>query len=79
MMSVNEKTTYEGPSMTKKELGALIAAERKSKGITIRKMAEMAKTSTRAVQAVEKGWYNVGIDTYTAIAGALELELIINK
>ena len=39
----------------------------------------MAKTSTRAVQAVEKGWYNVGIDTYTAIAGALSLELIINN
>ena len=65
--------------MTKQELGDIIAAERKSKGITIRKMAEMAKTSTRAVQAVEKGWYNVGIDTYTAIAGALSLELIINK
>ena len=65
--------------MTKQELGEIIAAERKSKGITIRKMAEMAKTSTRAVQAVEKGWYNVGIDTYTAIAGALKLELIINK
>lgn len=65
--------------MTKQELGEIIAAERKEQGITIRQMAEMAKTSTRAVQAVEKGWYNVGIDTYTAIAEALKLEIKINK
>ena len=63
--------------MTKQELGAIIATERKAQGITIRKMAEMAKTSTRAVQAVEKGWYNVGIDTYLTIAENLGLEMHI--
>lgn len=63
--------------MTKQELGKIIATERKAQGITIRKMAEMAKTSTRAVQAVEKGWYNVGIDTYITIAEHLGMELHI--
>ncbi len=65
--------------MNKTEIGQAIADARKEQGITIRQLAEMAKTSTRAVQAVEKGWYNVGIDTYTAIAGALKLEIKINK
>lgn len=64
--------------MTKQELGAAIAAERRARGISIRAMAEKANTSTRAVQAVEKGWYNVGIDTYLAIAEALELKITIN-
>ena len=64
--------------MDKIELGERIANERKARGISIRAMAEKANTSTRAVQAVEKGWYNVGIDTYLAIAEALELELTIN-
>lgn len=65
--------------MTKEEIGEIIATERKEQGITIRQMAEMSRTSTRAVQAVEKGWYNVGIDTYTAIAAALKLEIKINR
>lgn len=64
--------------MTKQELGEAIANERKARGISIRAMAEKANTSTRAVQAVEKGWYNVGIDTYLAIAEALGLKITIN-
>lgn len=64
--------------MNKIELGERIANERKARGISIRAMAEKANTSTRAVQAVEKGWYNVGIDTYLAIAEALELKITIN-
>lgn len=65
--------------MTKAELGQAIATERKAQGITIRKMAEMAETSTRAVQAVEKGLYNVGIDTYLKLAQALNLSLKVGE
>ena len=64
--------------MDKIELGERIANERKARGISIRAMAEKANTSTRAVQAVEKGWYNVGIDTYLAIAKALGMKITIN-
>lgn len=64
--------------MNKEELGAAISTERKAQGITIRKMAEMAKTSPRAIQAVEKGWYNVGIDTYITIADALGIKLSVS-
>ena len=63
--------------MNKTEIGQAIADARKAQGISIRKMAELAKTSTRAIQAVEKGWYNVGIDTYTAIADALRMRIEI--
>ena len=65
--------------MNKAELGQAIATERKAQGITIRKMAEMAETSTRAVQAVEKGLYNVGIDTYLKIAQMLNLSLKVGE
>ncbi len=65
--------------MTKIELGERIAAARKAQRITIRQMADMAKTSTRAVQAVEKARYNVGIDTYIALAEALKLNITINN
>lgn len=63
--------------MNKQEIGEAIATERRAQGISIRKMAELTKTSTRAIQAVEKGWYNVGIDTYTAIADALRMRIEI--
>ena len=65
--------------MNKAELGERIATERKAQGITIRKMAEMTNTSTRAVQAVEKGWYNVGIDTYLKIAETLNLSIKVGE
>jgi len=64
--------------MNRQEIGQAIAQERTKQGITIRKMAELANTSPRAVQAVEKGWYNVGIDTYLAIASVLRLKFEIN-
>lgn len=63
--------------MNKTEIGQAIAEARKAQGITIRKMAEMADTSTRAVQAVEKGLYNVGIDTYLKLAQTLKLHIQI--
>ena len=63
--------------MTQAEIGKRIAEERKAQGISIRKMAEMTNTSTRAVQAVEKGWYNVGIDTYIEMTKALNLKIQI--
>lgn len=63
--------------MTKEELGQAIAEARKAQGITIREIAERCSTSTRAVQAAEKGWYNVGIDTYLALAQQLGVELHI--
>lgn len=62
-------------TMTKEQIGQAIAETRKAQGITIRKMAEMADTSTRAVQAVEKGLYNVGIDTYLKLAQTLNMRL----
>ena len=65
--------------MNKAELGQAIATERKAQGITIRKMAEMAETSTRAIQAVEKGLYNVGIDTYLKLAQSLNLSLKVGE
>ena len=65
--------------MNKQELGQAIATERKAQGITIRKMAEMAGTSTRAIQAVEKGWYNVGIETYLKLAETLNLSLKVGE
>ena len=65
--------------MTKEELGQAIAETRKAQGITIRKMAEMAGTSTRAVQAVEKGLYNVGIDTYLKLAQTLRMRLKVEN
>lgn len=63
--------------MNKEEIGQAIANERKAQGITIREIAERCSTSTRAVQAAEKGWYNVGIDTYLALAQQLGVELHI--
>lgn len=65
--------------MTKEQIGQAIATERKAQGITIRKMAEMAETSTRAIQAVEKGLYNVGIDTYLKLAKTLNLSLKVGE
>lgn len=64
--------------MDKLEIGKRIAEERKAQGISVRKMAELAQTSTRAVQAVEKGWYNPGIDTYLSLARILDLKIDIN-
>ena len=66
-------------AMTKEQIGQAIAETRKAQGITIRKMAEMADTSTRAVQAVEKGLYNVGIDTYLKLAQTLNLSLKVGE
>ena len=63
--------------MTKEQIGQAIAEARKAQDITIRKMAELANTTTRAVQAVEKGWYNVGIETYLKLAHALKMRLKI--
>ena len=65
--------------MNKQELGKAIANERKAQGITIRRMAEMANTSPRAIQAVEKGWYNVGIETYLKLAETLNLRLKVEN
>lgn len=63
--------------MNKEQIGQAIAEARKAQGITIREIAERCSTSTRAVQAAEKGWYNVGIDTYLALAQQLGVELHI--
>lgn len=65
--------------MTKEQIGQAIAEARKAQGITIRKMAELANTSPRAIQAVEKGWYNVGIETYLKLAETLKLKLKVGK
>lgn len=65
--------------MTKEQIGQAIANERIKQGITIRKMAELANTTTRAVQAVEKGWYNVGIETYLKLAETLNLSLKVGE
>lgn len=65
--------------MTKEELGQAIAKARKAQGITIRRMAEMAGLTPRAVQAVEKGWYNVGIETYLKLAQSLKLSIKVEK
>lgn len=65
--------------MDKYEIGQAIAEERKAQGITIRKMAELANTSPRAIQAVEKGWYNVGIETYLKLAETLNLSLKVGE
>lgn len=63
--------------MTQAEIGNAIANARKAQGITIRRMAEIAGLTPRAVQAVEKGWYNVGIETYLKLAHALKMRLKI--
>jgi transcriptional regulator with XRE-family HTH domain len=65
--------------MNKAEIGQAIAEARKAQGITIRKMAELANTSPRAIQAVEKGWYNVGIETYLKLAETLNLRLKVEN
>lgn len=65
--------------MTQAEIGKRIADERKAQGISIRELAERASISTRAVQAVEKGWYNVGIDTYLKIAESLNLSIKVGE
>ena len=65
--------------MNKEEIGQAIAEARKAQGISIRKMAEMAETSARAVQAVEKGWYNVGVDTYIKLAERLGMSLKVER
>lgn len=66
-------------AMTQEQIGKRIAEERKAQGISIRELAERASTSTRAVQAVEKGWYNVGIDTYLKIAESLNLSIKVGE
>ena len=65
--------------MTREEIGIAIANARKAQGITIRRMAEMAGVTPRAVQAVEKGWYNVGIETYLKLAQSLKLSIKVEK
>lgn len=65
--------------MNKTEIGQAIANERIRQGITIRKMAELANTSPRAIQAVEKGWYNVGIETYIKLAETLNLSIKVGE
>lgn len=65
--------------MTQAEIGNAIANARKEQGITIRRMAEMAGLTPRAVQAVEKGWYNVGIETYLKLAETLNLSIKVEK
>ena len=65
--------------MTQAEIGQAIAEARKAQGITIRKMAELANTSPRAIQAVEKGWYNVGVDTYIKLAERLGMSLKVER
>lgn len=65
--------------MTQAEIGIAIANARKEQGITIRRMAEMAGLTPRAVQAVEKGWYNVGIETYLKLAQSLKLSIKVEK
>lgn len=65
--------------MTQAEIGNAISEARKAQGITIRKMAEMAGLTPRAVQAVEKGWYNVGIETYLKLAQSLKLSIKVVK
>lgn len=65
--------------MTKEQIGQAIANARKAQGITIRRMAEMAGLTPRAVQAVEKGWYNVGIETYLKLAQSLKLSIKVEK
>ena len=65
--------------MTKEQIGQAIAETRKAQGITIGTMAEMAGTSTRAVQAVEKGLYNVGIDTYLKLAQTLHISIKVGE
>lgn len=65
--------------MNKTEIGQAIADARKAQGITIRKMAELANTSPRAIQAVEKGWYNVGIETYLKLAETLHISLKVGE
>lgn len=65
--------------MNKTEIGQAIAEARKAQGITVRKMAELANTTTRAVQAVEKGWYNVGIETYLKLAETLNISIKVGK
>lgn len=65
--------------MTQAEIGNAIANARKAQRITIRRMAEMAGLTPRAVQAVEKGWYNVGIETYLKLAQSLKLSIKVEK
>ena len=65
--------------MNKTEIGQAIAEARKAQGITIREIAGRCSTSTRAVQAAEKGWYNVGIDTYLKLAETLNLSLKVGE
>ena len=65
--------------MTKEQIGQAIAEARKAQGITIRKIAELANTTPRAVQAVEKGWYNVGIETYLKLAETLHISLKVGE
>jgi transcriptional regulator with XRE-family HTH domain len=65
--------------MNKTEIGQAIAEARKAQGITIRKMAELANTTPRAIQAVEKGWYNVGIETYLKLAETLHISIKVGE
>ena len=65
--------------MNKYEIGQAIADARKAQGITIRRMAELANTSPRAIQAVEKGWYNVGIETYLKLAETLHISIKVGE
>ena len=63
--------------MTQAEIGIAIANARKEQGITIRRMAEIAGLTPRAAQAVEQGWYNVGIEPHLKLAPAIKMRLKI--
>ena len=65
--------------MTKEEIGTAIANQRKAQGLSIRQLAKMSEISTTTLQGVEKGWYNVGIETYLKLAELLNLSLKIEN
>lgn len=60
-------------------IGAELRALRLSKGLTTRELAEVVGIDHSHIVRIERGMYNVKIDTVEALAAALDAGLTIKK
>lgn len=58
-------------------IGSMIAEIRKSKGLSLEQVAQIARVDLSNLSKIERGRYNVGIDILGRIADALGVEIKI--
>lgn len=70
-MTKEEKMAY------RKRIGGMIAAIRKSKGLTQEDLSDMSCLDRSNIAKIENGKYSVGVDVLGKICKALNVELKI--